>query len=495
MADQEDKGVLIIYTGGTIGCVPSDPKDPSSPLVVAPWDEVSAQIPSLQLLKNDYPIDAESFEKPIDSTNMRPEFWQHMAEVIAENYDQYNGFVILHGTDTMVYTASALSFMLENLSKPVIITGAQLPIVGRPRNDGEQNLITAIMIANGPFYKLPVVPEVCIFFRDKLLRGNRARKISASGYAGFGSPNYPALGEGGEHIVINEALLRKVSDQPLQVRRRLDTGVINFSIFPGVQDGKLLQQVVLLEGLKAMVLQTYGTGNAPTEENFLDVIESATRKDLVVLDVTQCSEGAVELGTYETSIALLDRGVVGAADITPEAAMCKLMVLLGNEDLSKADINRLVQQNLAGEQSLSVVETKYKEETISLEKEKRRHRLPGVDIPGGWNPEDLKKAVLRLRNVELKTPADAPIEISVFLNISSDDALNTNSVNYAGVFKRQGKQVGNTLVFDITKATQKVLRPNQRLPITIAIDEHPEHKLKWKQAELVLHLVDWERAV
>jgi L-asparaginase len=199
---KNDKGVMIIYTGGTIGCIPSDPNDPESPLVVAPWDEFSVQVPALQQLGKHFPIDAHSFKDPIDSTNMKPEYWQDMVEVIDKNYDKYNGFVILHGTDTMVYTASALSFMLENLEKPVIITGSQLPIVDRPRNDGEQNLMTSIMIANAPYYGLPVVPEVCIFFRDKLIRGNRSKKRSASGYAAFESPNYPVLGKAGEHNIV-----------------------------------------------------------------------------------------------------------------------------------------------------------------------------------------------------------------------------------------------------------------------------------------------------
>jgi len=490
---QNNKGILIIYTGGTIGCIASDENDPESPLVVAPWDEFSEKVPALEILKKFFPIDAHSFKKPIDSTNMKPEYWQEMVEIIQKNYEMYNGFVILHGTDTMVYTASALSFMLENLEKPVIITGSQLPIVGYPRNDGEQNLMTSIMIANAHYYGLPIVPEVCIFFRDKLIRGNRARKISASGYAGFDSPNYPALGTAGEHIQINKKLLRKPTGRKFIARKSLKTRVITFPIFPGVQDGKLFGEVINLEDLRAIVLQAYGTGNAPTEEAFLDKIEDATRKGLVVLDVTQCSEGAVELGTYETSVALLDRGVVGANDITPEAALCKLMILLGNEDLRKNDIDRLVQQNIAGEQTISIVETKYRQETVTLTSEKVSHRIPGEPIPAGWDVSNLNQVLLRLRNVELKTPSDekTPISISVFVDISSDDDLDESKPNFAGKFKRIGKQVSSTLIFDITEAATKIVAPGARLPLTISINDNSENMLKWKQADLVLHLTDW----
>jgi len=491
--ESKDKGVFIIYTGGTIGCVPSDPSDSESPLVVATWDEFSKKVPTLDLLKKDYPIDTHSFKKPIDSTNMKPEYWKEMVEVIDKNYDKYNGFVILHGTDTMVYTAAALSFMLENLEKPVIITGSQLPIVGNPRNDGEQNLMTSIMIANGKFYRQPVVTEVCIFFRDKLIRGNRAKKVSANGYAGFDSPNYPCLGIAGEHIEINKTLLRKPTGRKLIPRKRLNTNVINFSIFPGVQDGRLLGEIINLPDLKAIVLPCYGTGNAPTEESFLDKIETSTKKGHIVLDVSQCIEGAVELGIYETSVALLDRGVVGASDITPEAAMCKLMVLLGNEDLETEDINRLVQQNIAGEQSISVVETKYRQETVTLNAEKNRYRIPGEPIPAGWKDNNLNKVLLRLRNVELQTSSDekTPINISIFVDISSDDPLDKSKPGYAGTFKRISNQVSSTLIFDITDAARKVVAPGGRLSLTIAIDDNPNNSLKWKQVDLVLHLSDW----
>ena len=487
------KGVYIIYTGGTIGSVPSDPADNESPLVVAPWDEFKKKVQSLKQLEKLFPIEVYSFKKPIDSSNMKPEYWQEMVEVIEKNYDKYNGFVIIHGTDTMVYTASALSFMLENLDKPVVITGSQLPIIGKPRNDGEQNLITSIMIANGQFYNNPVVPEVCIFFRDKLLRGNRARKISAGGYAGFDSPNYPVLGTAGKDIVINRAVLKKTTVRKLNFRKKLNTNVINFSIFPGVGDGKLLKQIITLENLKAMVLQSYGTGNAPTENNFLDKIESATNKGLIVLGVTQCLEGAVKFGTYETSVALSDRGVIGASDITPEAAMCKLMVLLGNEDLCTDDINRMVQQNIAGEQSMSIVETKYRQETVILNSDKTRFRIPGELIPAGWDAHNLNQVFLRLRNVEIESSNsdNISINISVFIDIGSDDSLDESKHNFAGTFKRIGTNVTTSLIFNITEAAKKIIAPGTRLSLTIVIDHNLGNSLKWKQVDLVLYLSDY----
>jgi len=495
-AKRDDMGVLVIYTGGTIGCKLSDPADPLSPMNVADWEYFSKAVHELELLQEKFRIDAEIFEKPIDSTNMKPGYWSKIVQIIRDNYSKYNGFVILHGTDTMVYTAAALSFMLVNLAKPVILTGSQLPVIDRPRSDGIQNLITSIMIANGPYYKLPVVPEVCIFFRDKLLRGNRARKISASGYQGFDSLNYPPLGEAGEHIDIHEGLLRKHEDLPdFTTREKLNTNVINFSIFPGVQDGELLRQFVHLEKLAGLVLQTYGTGNAPTDGGFLDIVGDAAKK-ISVLNVTQCVEGAVEQGTYETSVSLLERGVLSAADITPEAAMCKLMVLLGDDDLQvvPSRIGELIQQNMAGEQSLSILEERYVLKQHLLNSTENRIRVAGKPIaPMRPAVDQISKILLRLRGAELSISDDPGyITIGVYLGLKDGDSLDGRESNCVDHFKRRKNQISKTLIFDITEVAKRVWKPGSVLPITFTFDGKDGDQLTWQGTEVILHLTNWE---
>lgn len=485
-----NKGVLVLYTGGTIGCFPSDSNDPESPMIVANWDFFSEKVSALKQMKAEFPIGHYSFNPPIDSTNMEPKFWIEMAEVIEQNYDRYEGFVILHGTDTMVYTASALSFMLRNLGKPVVITGSQVPIIDRPRNDGEQNLITALMIANPEYSGIPIVPEVCIFFRDKLVRGNRAVKITASGYAGFESPNYPDLGQAGEHIHINSSAIRKLPERPFVVKRRLDTHVIFFPIFPGIQsrENDLLSNVLNLKDLKAVVLATYGTGNAPTSPGFLQEIQIATQKGIVVLNVSQCIEGTVELGVYETSVALLDRGVSSGSDITPAAALCKLMVLLGEEDMTTDEVNKQVQMNMAGEQSRSIHTLQYSKKIVTLTSSNPRYRIPGENIPGGWDKDSIEMVHLRLRSAEVMADGPGkPLKIKIFTNISSDDPLDETRPNYAGSFVRQEAAVTSTLIFDVTGITKELLGPGDKASFTLVIDAEDKGQLKWVQCEFVLY--------
>lgn len=487
----ENKGVLVLYTGGTIGCVPSDPNDPESPLTVLPWEEFEQQVHALQLLKKKFPVDGYSFDPPIDSSNMEPRYWQEMVDVIEKNYDRYEGFVILHGTDTLVYTASALSFMLINLGKPVILTGSQLPIIGECRNDAEQNLVTSIYIANPSYSRLPVVPEVCIFFRDKLMRGNRTIKVTASGYSGFDSTNYPVLGNAGEHIVINDQFIREVPQRSFLTRKRLNTNVIAMPLFPGIQseESELLSSVLGLDNLDAVVLQAYGTGNAPSTEKFLNEIQTATGQKITVLDVTQCPQGMVEMGVYETSVALLDRGVVSGSDITAEAALCKLMVLLGDEDLTHADINDMVQKNLAGEQSRSIYTSKYPKKTINLTTTKNRVRIPAIPIASEWETDKLEIAHLRLRETILESKDEKmPLQIAVFVNIGSDDDLDKNKPSYAGTFQRRIDQVASTLIFTITDTIKESVHPGERVSITVALEGKEEQSLKWQQVELVLYV-------
>jgi L-asparaginase len=358
--DNRGSGVLVIYTGGTIGTVRRDPADSGSPLVVVDWAEFRRRTSSLSERLADgsintryigFNVDACTLE-PVDSCNIGPDYWVDVARVIAGNYDRYEGFVILHGTDTMVYTAAALSFMLEGLAKPVVLTGAQLSHLGNVRNDALQNLLTTLMIANPARSGLPLVPEVAIFFHNALLRGNRSRKVTSSGFEAFKSPNYPPLAAAGESIVVDRRVLRPPGPG-LRLRSHIEPNVASVIFFPGIQEASILQDVLSDPRLKGVVLMTYGAGTVPSDPRVLKPITDAVRRGVVAIAVTQCGGGRVELGRYEASARLLEAGVVSGHDITPEAALVKLMVLLGDPDLDPAGVRRLLNQDIAGEQTVT----------------------------------------------------------------------------------------------------------------------------------------------
>lgn len=304
-------------------------------------------IPELKLL--DCNIESISFETPIDSSNMEPSKWVKIASIVEQNYTAFDGFVILHGSDTMSYSASALSFMLQGLDKPVIFTGSQLPI-GDLRTDAKENLITAIQIASLKENNAPVIKEVCLYFEYKLYRGNRTTKISAEHFNAFTSPNYPALAESGVHLkFIKDVSLPQKNGSNLKVYKELDDNVVIIKIFPGINE-LVLSSILNIPSLKGVVLETYGSGNAPTENWFIDILENAISRGVHVVNVTQCSGGSVNMGHYETSTRLKEIGVISGADITTEAAISKLMYLLG-QNTPAANFKEAFEAPICGELS------------------------------------------------------------------------------------------------------------------------------------------------
>ncbi|GAA4313138.1 asparaginase [Pontixanthobacter gangjinensis] len=336
--------ILLIYTGGTIGMI----KDyDTGALKAFNFDELLQNIPELKILEHE--IETLSFEEPIDSSNMNPAYWEMIAGTIDDHYDLYDGFVVLHGSDTMSYTASALSFMFENLTKPIIFTGSQLPI-GDLRTDAKENLITSIQIAGLRKNGKPVISEVGLYFEYKLYRANRTTKVNAEHFQAFASMNHPALAESGVYLSVNyKALWKPNRKQKTKLHTGFDDEVLVLKMFPGISESTV-EYILSKPNLKGVVLETYGSGNAPNASWFLDILEKKIKNGLRVVNVTQCIGGSVSMGQYETSVGLKRIGVVSGKDITTEAAVSKLMYLL-SKDLSPKVFRTIYETSLRGEMS------------------------------------------------------------------------------------------------------------------------------------------------
>lgn len=330
--------VLIVYTGGTIGMV----QDEQGSLHPFALDRIYDAVPQLRACS--YGIDSVTLDTIIDSSDMRPETWSDIARIIEREYDNYDGFVVLHGTDTMAYTASALSFMFKNLAKPIVLTGSQLPL-GMLRSDGRENIICALEIAS---CRLATIPEVCIFFQSHLYRGNRSTKMNAENFDAFETYNYPSLAKVGINITFKEHMFLPMPSGPLEVRTVFDTRVAVLKLFPGIGED-VVRSLLGTPGLQGVVVETYGSGNAPTDQWFISALDEAIRRGVIVMNVTQCKAGAVKMRQYAASCDMDRIGVVGAGDITIEAAITKLMYLLGTFPDDKDHVRMRLSQSLRGE--------------------------------------------------------------------------------------------------------------------------------------------------
>ncbi len=341
---EPENSVLIIYTGGTLGMV----HDKNGALIPFDFTNILEHLPSLRQLELN--VTVVSFLPPVDSSNMKPSDWITIAGLISDHYDEFDGFVVLHGTDTMAYTASALSFMLENLTKPVVFTGAQLPI-SAVRSDARENLITSLQIASMKQYDQAVVPEVSIFFNNILLRANRSRKVESIYFDAFESDNYPVLAEAGVVINYNMPMIQVPDyEKPITIHTKFDENIALLKLFPGISE-RMVRAVLDMPDLRGVVLETFGAGNAITDEWFINLLRDAIARGVTILNISQCTGGRVLQGRYSTSELMLKIGVLGGADLTTESALAKLMMVLGEEE-DTARIKKRLMAPICGEMSL-----------------------------------------------------------------------------------------------------------------------------------------------
>lgn len=471
--------VYILYTGGTIGMAPKDPNDPYSPLEPKPLEELLKYIPGAKRDPDTkyqteeaqkLAIEGESFLelqngnlivfgygslKPVDSSDIIPTHWREMAKQIQKVYDDYDGFVILHGTDTMAFTSSALSFMFENLAKPVVITGSQLPIA-ETRTDAVLNFVNALNVAGYKATDLPLIPEVVIVFADRVIRGCRASKVSTADWAGFNSPNFPLLGQIGEHIVIytNYVLPPPASNKKFFIKEDLDESVFDISIFPGFTPNKM-GKIFRDKETNGIIMRTFGTGNVPSNTEFLDIIEKAVHEDKkLVVNLSQCTVGTVEMGLYEASNGLLERGVLSGLDMTPEAALTKLMWTLGTQ----FGDGRIAQMQISqrGEQTENLFDLRFG----GVSSEKPVDTFTNASPPDGrLNRDRISRAMLRITQFGVVGASEGDvIRIRAYMNMpSAKHSTSPDEQRCVAEMKFSYEPEPKTRMKNITYNTQNVI--------------------------------------
>jgi L-asparaginase len=490
-AAQQLSRIYVLYTGGTFGMKKAT-DIPGNPLIPMALGELKQMIPrSEKFVKNTYVhIDSFTPTELLDSSSMTPDDWLKIASKIEDNYNDYDGFVIIQGTDTLSYTSSALSFMFENLAKPVVITGSQLPLL-EERTDAKLNYGHALQVAASAASGLPHIPEVVVVFADRILRGCRTRKMSASSWTGFDTPNCPPLGEIGEHVRIFENQIRPAppTSRRFRVNKRLKSDVIDIGVFPGLRASTIKALFDAQQGeneLAGLILRTYGTGNAPEDAAFLHTLSQAINEQgKVVVNITQCPQGMVEMGLYAASVGLLDAGVISGLDMTPEAALTKMMVTLGTNVGDQVKLQMQIDQR--GEQSQSLFDLSFPLDSFSADGEPVSRPYSQFAQPDGrFNSIALSNAVLRIDGLQVEMGESKEGFLAVFMNFPSaqiediDDELNPNLILKIPV----GEAMGTRIVEQLSKDQVKDIIGDSVVTLTFV----PSNDFKFAMSSLSMSL-------